>query len=70
MTGTLDIFNGNTPTKRSNAPHLVECDKQLLYEENKQNSGNVMQQPMDSYVCDINTTSESILTRSNSFFAS
>ena len=49
------------PTKRSNAQHQVE--KQLLYEENKK-SGNVMQQPMDSYVCGINTTSESILIRS------
>ena len=39
----------NTPTKRSNAQHLVENEKQLLYEEN-QKSGNIMQQPMDSYV--------------------
>ena len=37
--------------------------KQLLYEEN-QKSGNVMQQPMDSCVCGINTISESILIRS------
>ena len=47
-----------TPTKRPNAQHLVEYEKQLLYEENKK-SGNVMQQPMDSYVCGINTSSES-----------
>ena len=33
-----------TPTKQSNAQHLVEYKKQLLYEEN-QKSGNVMQQP-------------------------
>ena len=33
---------------------LVEYEKQLLYEENKK-SWNVMQQPMDSYVCGINT---------------
>ena len=49
-----------TPTKRSNAQHLVEYQKQLLYEENKK-SGNDMQQPMDSCVCSINTSSESIL---------
>ena len=52
-----------TPTKRSNAQHLVEYEKQLLYEENL-NSGNVMQQPMDSFVCGINSSSESILIRS------
>ena len=49
-----------TPIKRSNAQHMVE--KQLLYEENKK-WGNVMKQPMDSYVCGINTRSESILIR-------
>ena len=32
----------NMPTKRSNAQHLVEYEKQLLHEENKK-SGNVMQ---------------------------
>ena len=48
------------PTKQSNAQHLVE--KQLLYEDN-QNSENVMQQLMDSYVYGINTSSESILIR-------
>ena len=52
-----------TPTKKSNAQHLVEYEKQLLYEENKK-SGNVMQQPMYYYVCGINTSSESILIRS------
>ena len=51
------------PTKQSNAQHLVEYEKQLLYEEN-QKSGNVMQQPMDAYICAINTSSESILIRS------
>ena len=40
----------------------LNMKKQLLYEEN-QKSGNVMQQPMDSYVCGINTSSESILIR-------
>ena len=69
MAGLLDSFTVNAPTKRSNAQHLVEYEKQLLYEENKK-TGNVMQQPMDSYVCGIKTTSESILTRSNSLFAS
>ena len=39
----------NTPTKRSNAQHLVEYQKQLLYVEN-QKSENVIQQPMDSCV--------------------
>ena len=34
------------PTKRSNAQHLVEYEKQLYYEENKK-SGDVMQQLMD-----------------------
>ena len=57
-----------TPTKRPNAQHLVEYEKQLLYEEN-QNSGNVMQQPMDSYVCCMNSSSESILIRSYLLFA-
>ena len=42
------------PTKPSNAQHLVEYEKQLLYEVNKK-SGNVMQQTIDSYLCDINT---------------
>ena len=54
-------LHSNTPTKLSNAQHLVE--KQLLYKEN-QNSGDVMQQPKDSYVCGINTSSESILNMS------
>ena len=48
-----------TPTKRSNAQHLVEYWKQMLYEEN-QKSGNTMQQSMDTCVCGINTSSESI----------
>ena len=34
----------------------------LLYEEN-QKSENVMQQPKDSYVSDINVSSESIIIR-------
>ena len=34
-----------TPTKLSNAQHLVEYEKQLLYEVNKK-SGNIMQQPI------------------------
>ena len=49
-------FEHNTPTKQSNAQHLVEYEKQLLYVEN-QKSGNVMQQPLDSYVCGIINTS-------------
>ena len=56
------------PTKWSNAQHLIKYEKQLPYEENKK-SGNVMQQPMDSYLCGINTSSESILFRSYLFFA-
>ena len=51
-----------TPTKRSNAQHLIENEKQLLFEEN-QKSENVMQQPMDSCVCGINTSYESILIK-------
>ena len=54
--------------QRLNAQHLVEYLKQLLYEENKK-SGNVMQQPMDSCACGINTSSESILIRSYLLFA-
>ena len=61
------LFTCCKPTKRSNAQHLVESEKQRLYEENKK-SGNVMQQPMDSYVCGINTSSESILIRSYLLF--
>ena len=38
-----------------------------LYEENHK-SGNVMQQAMDSCNCGINTSSESILTRSYLLF--
>ena len=51
----------------SNIQPDVEHEKQELYEEN-QKSGNVMQQPMDSYVCGINMSSESILSRSNLLF--
>ena len=43
-----------TPTKRSNAQHLVEYEKQFLQEEN-QKPGNVTQQTMHSYVCGIKT---------------
>ena len=51
-------------SRLSNAQHLVEYEKKpLLYEENRE-SGNVMQRPMDSYICDINTSSGSILIRS------
>ena len=57
-----------TPTKRSNAQHLIAYEKQLLYEENEK-SGNIMQQPMNSYVYGINTSSESILVRSYLLFA-
>ena len=39
--------------KQSNAQHLVEYEKQLLYDEN-QKLGNVMQQPMDSCIRGIN----------------
>ena len=56
-----------TPTKRLNAQHMVEYKKQLLYEENRK-TGNVMQQPMDSCICGINTSSESILIRSYLLF--
>ena len=35
MSGLLDNFKVNAPTKRSNAQHLVEYEKQLLYEEIK-----------------------------------
>ena len=56
------------PTKRSNAQHLVEYEKLLLYEENKK-SGNVMQQSMDSYVCGTNLRSESYLVLSDLLFA-
>ena len=52
-----------TPAKRSNAQHMLEYEKQLLYEEN-QKSGNAMQQPMEYHVCGINTSSESILIKS------
>ena len=58
----------NMPTKPSNAQHLVEYEQQLLYEE-YQKSGNLMQQPMDSYVCGIYMSSESILIRSYLLFA-
>ena len=56
-----------TPTKRSNAQHLVEYQKQFLQEEN-QKSGNVMQQTMHSYVCGINLRSESSLVLSDLHF--
>ena len=56
-----------TPTKQSNAQHLVKYEKQLLCEDN-QKSGNIMQQPLDSYICGINTSSESILIRSYFLF--
>ena len=62
----IQLFN--MPTKWSNAQHLVEYEKELLYEENKK-SGNVMQQPMDFSVCGINTSSASILIRSHLLFA-
>ena len=55
------------PTKRSNALHLVEYEKQLLYEENKK-SENIMQQPVESYICGISRRSESILIRSYLLF--
>ena len=61
-------FKISRETKQSNAQHLVEYEKQMIYEEN-QTSGNFMQQPMDSYVCGINTSSESILIRSYALFA-
>ena len=47
----------------------LNIKKQLLFEETDQKSGNVMQQPMDSCVCGINTSSESILIRSYLLFA-
>ena len=45
----------------SNAQHLVEYEKHLLFEVDKK-SGNVIKQPMDSYA-------ESILIRSYLLFA-
>ena len=42
--------------------------KKLLYKEN-QNLGKAMQQPMDSYVSDINTSSKSYLILSCLLFA-
>ena len=76
----LDLINFNTKQSFSpqlqlayqmtNAQYLVKYEKQLLYEENQQ-SGNVMQQPMDSYICGItiSMSSESILIRSYLLFA-
>ena len=64
----FSMHSNMTPTKRSNAQHLDEYEKQLLYEENT-NSGNVMQQPMISYVFGMNLSSESILIRSYLLFA-
>ena len=58
----------HTPTKRSNAQHLVEYYKQFLQEEN-QKSGNVMQKTMHSYVCGKNLRSESSLVLSDLHFA-
>ena len=58
----------STPTKQSNAQHLVEYQKQLLQEENQQ-SGNVMQQLMLSHLCGINLRSESYLVLSDLLFA-
>ena len=60
-------YSYNTPAKRSNAQHMLEYEKQLLYEEN-QKSGNAMQQPMESHFSGINTSSESILVRSYLLF--
>ena len=57
-----------TPTKRSNAQHLVEYKKQFLQEEN-QKLGNVIQQTMHSYICGINLRSESSLVLSDLHFA-
>ena len=38
---SLEFKPLSTPTKRSNAQHMIEYEKQLFYEEN-QNSGNIM----------------------------
>ena len=54
----------HTPTKQSNAQHLVEYQKQLLQEENR-NSGNVMQQSKHSCICGIDLRSESSLVMSD-----
>ena len=64
----ISVSAWHKPIKQSNAQHLVEYEKQLLYKENKK-SGKVMQKPMDSYVCGINTRSESILIRLYLLFA-
>ena len=55
------------PTKLSNAPHLVEYEKQLLYEENKK----IVECHATAYgfLPGINTSSESILIRSYLLFA-
>ena len=48
------------------AYQTIQCstsENKLLFEVN-QKLGNVMQKPMDSYVCGINTSTESILIRS------
>ena len=55
------------PIKSSNAQHLVEFKNNCSMKKKK--SGKVMQQPMDSCVCDINTSSENIFIRSYLLFA-
>ena len=52
-----------TPTKGSNAQHLVEYKKKTIAPGNKK-SGSVIQQPMHSYVCGINLRSESSIVMS------
>ena len=56
------------PIKRSDAQQLVKCEKQLA-SEGESKSGNVMQYPMDSYICGIKTRSESSLILSDLLFA-
>ena len=56
------------PIKRSDAQQLVKCEKQLAL-EGESKSGNVMQYPMDSYICGIKTRSESSLILSDILFA-
>ena len=63
---STDYFH--TPTKGSNAQHMVEYEKQLLYEE-YQKSGNVMQQPMDPKVYGLNLRTESSLVLSDLLLA-
>ena len=60
--------HSSMPTKCSDAQRLFKYEIQLPYEKIKK-SGKVMQLPMDSYFCGINTSFERILTMSFLLFA-